>query len=777
MTVYVPTNPPPTPAAVVATVATPASLELVNASGLDVTNHSSTGGGGAPPKKPSREDSPSTSSSLIVPSWSKLASFLATTCCLWLSEPLLSLVDTTFVSWSQQGSDQLVTQLAAMGLATTLMDTLVYTTYFLAIATTTQIAEQAAHRHYRQLQLSASRLLGFAILCGCLVTVCTWTFAGTWLRSLAGSDYDASAPDMVPLATAFVRIRALVAPLTVSGMVAHAFCLVTDHAGTVALAVLISALTNVLLDAILTPSHGMLGAACATAAATSLSALVMLKTVCWQMKVWRLQEVQDATEGQGDDDDDQKEHDEHQHHDHQDHCAASMVQLVRLEGATAGTMMTSSAPAASSSLDDCDEDFNDDRSLVDDNDTQQRSLTPQPPKPPLLQQLRAAWANHHAQGHHGSSSYNNSNNMSGNPTTKSHSKTTSSSNLTSNHNHSSASSSSSSSASSTSPNTTLYTYNKQPVPMVSLPDREALVQLLKLSLPLAFYMWAETASYASLTLAATGFGPVALAAQNILMQLFHVLCCVSESLAQAAQAYLPATLYPRYHPASFRHVLMRLCRVAAVVAVVGYHLSLSILGGTGRNGSGGWFGSGAGHGGGGHGGLRAGAIPVVVVDESEDGTSSTSLLEDALDPEVVRQLQLAAPYLAACLCLHPFNAVIEGTVIATRDFGNIVRTYAVTLLAFGLILRGPATRDLAGVWRALVAWQLLRMVNYGWWRRRSPSPSSSVAVAIPLSLHGPEHDGRDVGQATMGTVGVVGGSSRRLPKPDPSGARCPSTSE
>jgi Na+-driven multidrug efflux pump len=220
---------------------------------------------------------------------------------------------------------------------------------------------------------------------------------------------------------------------------------------------------------------------------------------------------------------------------------------------------------------------------------------------------------------------------------------------------------------------------------MSLPDREALVQLLKLSLPLAFYMWAETASYASLTIAATEFGPVALAAQNVLMQVFHFLCCISESLAQAAQAFLPFTLYPRYHEPSFVEVLSRLCRVAAVVAVVGYQLSLLLLGG----GSSGRLG----------------------------------LLQDALDAPVVAQLQLAAPYLAASLCLHPFNAVIEGTVIATRDFSNIVKTYSVTIIAFGMLLKFR-TDNLPQVWRALFGWQLLRMFNYCWWRRRQPSTST-----------------------------------------------------
>jgi hypothetical protein len=129
--------------------------------------------------------------------------------------------------------------------------------------------------------------------------------------------------------------------------------------------------------------------------------------------------------------------------------------------------------------------------------------------------------------------------------------------------------------------------------------------------------------------------------------------------------------------------------------VVGYHLSLLLLGG----GSGGRI----------------------------------SLLHDALDAPVVAQLQLASPYLAACLCLHPFNAVIEGTVIATRDFANIVKTYSVTMVVFACLLKYQ-TDNLPQVWRALLGWQLLRMFNYCWWRRRQPTFASNGTATPSVEM-------------------------------------------
>jgi Na+-driven multidrug efflux pump len=586
---------------------------------------------------------------LLVPTFAKLSSFLATTCFLWLSEPLLALVDTTFVSWSQQGSDRLVVQLAAMGLATTYMDLLVYMMYFLAIATTTMIAELVALSNYRQLQISTSRLLGFAILCGSLVTAFTLLSARNWLLWLAGREYEDQAPDMVPLATAFVQIRALVAPLTVSGMVAHSFCLVTDHASTVAVAVLVSSATNVLLDVVLTPRYGMLGAACATACATSFSAAILLRRVCLQMRAWRVLEVKESTE---------------------DNATGGVCVVVIDQDNAAEHHSGSSDPDASSGSYDSDEEslINDMVNAVNDPQHQQRQQ-----QRGLLSRFESF-----ADG-------------SGAKTTKSHALSTTNSN---------GSGGTSAAASTTAAS---YGYNKQPVPFLSLPDREALVQLLKLSLPLAFYMWAETASYASLTIAATEFGPVALAAQNVLMQVFHFLCCISESLAQAAQAFLPFTLYPRYHEPSFVEVLSRLCRVAAVVAVVGYQLSLMLLGG--------------------------------------GGSGRLGLLQDTLDAPVAAQLRLAAPYLAACLCLHPFNAVIEGTVIATRDFSNIVKTYSVTLAVFGVLLKYHAD-NLPQVWRALFGWQLLRMFNYCCWRRRQPGTTVTTSTSsVEMSTsHGAKPD-------------------------------------
>jgi Na+-driven multidrug efflux pump len=499
-----------------------------------------------------------------------------------------------------------------MGLATTYMDLLVYMMYFLAIATTTMIAELVALSNYRQLQISTSRLLGFSILCGSLVTAFTLLSARHWLLWLAGREYEDQAPDMVPLATAFVQIRALVAPLTVSGMVAHSFCLVTDHASTVAVAVLVASTTNVLLDVVLTPQYGMLGAAAATACATSLSAGIMLRCVCLQMRAWRVLEVKESTED-----------------------AAGGVCVVVIDGDNAAAEHPcSSDPDSSSGSNDSDEESSSHdmaAAVVSDPQHQHRYQH---------RGLLSRFESFADGGAKISKPPSLSTNVSG----------------------------SGSSAALAAAAVATYGYNKQPVPLISLPDREALVQLLKLSLPLAFYMWAETASYASLTIAATEFGPVALAAQNVLMQVFHFLCCISESLAQAAQAFLPFTLYPRYHEPSFVEVLSRLCRVAAVVAVAGYQLALMLLGG--------------------------------------GGSGRLGLLRDALDAPVVAQLQLAAPYLAACLCLHPFNAVIEGTVIATRDFSNIVKTYSVTLAVFGVLLKFH-TDNLPQVWRALFGWQLL----------------------------------------------------------------------
>jgi Na+-driven multidrug efflux pump len=462
-------------------------------------------------------------SSAKTPSYSTLIRYLSTESLIWISEPLLSLVDTACVSWAQVGASGLI-QLAAMGPATTYMDTVLYLTYFLAICTTNQIAELQASDRYRDLQLCTSRLLGVAVVCGGFVSLLTGVLGSRILQRLAGASAYIH-PEIVDLATVYSCIRAVAAPLSVVGMVAQAICLVTGHMRTVAESVLLASATNFVLDVLLTKPFGILGAAVATAIASSVSAMWLLRTVIMQVRTWR-------TNGQ--------------------------------EGRT--------GDGTTSSPDSCRSDGM--------------------------------------------------------------------------------------------------------VPLISLPDRKGLVQLLTLSAPLCYRMWAIMGSFAMLTVRAGEFGAVSLAAQNMLIRAFYFLCAAGDSLSSAAQTFVPATIYPTFNPQAYRRVVRRLARFAVASSVGGGTLAmLSFI-----------------------------------------NPSHTLWLVG--DVNIVSLLHTAAPYLATCLFLHPFVTLTEGLVISKRDFRNVFCTYTITVSCYVFLLQRTAG-SLAGVWRTLVFWQGLRLFNYWMWRSQS----------------------------------------------------------
>lgn len=91
------------------------------------------------------------SPSADIPSYRAILTFVFTTVLIWLSEPLLSLVDTTVIGRPPKHARGIAPlaispvpmqtiQLASLGPATLLCDTLVYLTYFLAIATTNSVS-------------------------------------------------------------------------------------------------------------------------------------------------------------------------------------------------------------------------------------------------------------------------------------------------------------------------------------------------------------------------------------------------------------------------------------------------------------------------------------------------------------------------------------------------------------------------------------------------------------------------------------------------------------
>lgn len=215
------------------------------------------------------------------PSYKSLLIFSITTVVIWLSEPLLSLVDTTIVGLTQSSA---VIQLASLGPATTLMDSLLYSTYGLSIATTNRIAaERAIPNNQRQLQTTVSHVLGSSILLGSLCTILCWGFAFPMLTQMAGSS---GTPELLRFASRYTYIRSAVSIFAVAGVTLQSICLAQQDVRTPAIAVAVASVTNLFGD-IMLRKFGVIGAAVATACASTFSAMVLFRSVRKQFMSWK----------------------------------------------------------------------------------------------------------------------------------------------------------------------------------------------------------------------------------------------------------------------------------------------------------------------------------------------------------------------------------------------------------------------------------------------------------------------------------------------------------
>lgn len=215
--------------------------------------------------------------------------FAATTVLIWLSEPLLSLVDCCVTGMFASSA---TTQLAALGPATTLTDSLLYLTYFLAIATTNQLASDLTEQNYRKLQTTTSHVMGVAVGLGLLVSAVVFAFGTPLLKNMAGQS---ATVELTAFAVKYTAIRATVAVAAVTGMVAQAFLLTVKDMKTPVVAVAAASVINVAGDLLLR-KQGVAGAAIATAAACLASTAILMRQVRAKMNQWRNLEVLQKSE-------------------------------------------------------------------------------------------------------------------------------------------------------------------------------------------------------------------------------------------------------------------------------------------------------------------------------------------------------------------------------------------------------------------------------------------------------------------------------------------------
>ena len=249
---------------------------------------------------------PKASSPSKVAPYKELIVFISTTIIIWLSEPLLSLVDTTIVGKFASGTNIATAsniikgvapetlQLAALGPATMLCDNAFYITSFLAMATTNQLATASAKSDDSLQIKTSSHALGVAFIMGIIITILISVSGDKMLHYIIGSGgamvngMDLTKP-IVSLSWDYAKIRGVIAPLTIMGMIAQAVSLATLDTRTPALAVLVATLINVFGDVFLVAKVGMglRGAALATSAAGAASSLILIRECRKKVARWQ----------------------------------------------------------------------------------------------------------------------------------------------------------------------------------------------------------------------------------------------------------------------------------------------------------------------------------------------------------------------------------------------------------------------------------------------------------------------------------------------------------
>ncbi|GFH54490.1 hypothetical protein CTEN210_10966 [Chaetoceros tenuissimus] len=252
-------------------------------------------------EKDIQEDKNSSNSLGKIASYKELILFISTTIIIWLSEPLLSLVDTTIVGKFASNSKNIIQgvapetiQLAALGPATMLCDNAFYLTYFLAMATTNQLATASAKNDEKLQVKTTSHALGVASILGLIISAVIFTSGGTLLQYILGSEgamvngLDLTKP-VINFSWDYTKIRGILAPLTIMGMIAQSVSLATLDTRTPALAVLVASIVNVVGDIFLVAKVGMglRGAAIATAAAGAASSLVLIRESKRKVDKWQ----------------------------------------------------------------------------------------------------------------------------------------------------------------------------------------------------------------------------------------------------------------------------------------------------------------------------------------------------------------------------------------------------------------------------------------------------------------------------------------------------------
>jgi len=210
-----------------------------------------------------------TTDDLKVPSMSELLKFGFPILCIWLLQPILSLIDTSVVGINPSST---VAELAALGPGIAFIDSSSYLFQFMGMATTNLYANALSEQNQKKSEQVLSRSVMTALFFGLFLMTVQFTMAGRAITALSGA-----AVESIPFGIQYARIRAFAAPVALPTIVAQAAFLAAKDAVTPLKATLIGALANLMGDILLVTilKQGVAGAALATAVSQYVGAFYL----------------------------------------------------------------------------------------------------------------------------------------------------------------------------------------------------------------------------------------------------------------------------------------------------------------------------------------------------------------------------------------------------------------------------------------------------------------------------------------------------------------------
>jgi putative MATE family efflux protein len=205
---------------------------------------------------------------------------------------------------------------------------------------------------------------------------------------------------------------------------------------------------------------------------------------------------------------------------------------------------------------------------------------------------------------------------------------------------------------------------------LELPRTSALRDFLLFAGPGFLALLGKVICYSSMTYAVTAAGTIALAAHQVLIQIFFFFCNIGDSISNTAQAFLPA-LWSRGDRAATRKVIKSIVLVGTII------------------------------------GLADGALASLIP------TFFASAFTSSL--EVQACMQTVVWFLGASLTLHANVVALEGVLFAAREASYLAMAYAASTLVFtsAMVVVRKFHASLLTVWVALVLYQIVRLLQFG----------------------------------------------------------------